>query len=290
MQVGISGWKKFYVINLLILEMELTILIIDFHTHCFPNEIAERAISSLEKSSNSRSFADGTLSDLLRTAHNANIDISVLQPIAVKPQNTPTINSVAYQNNNIGGVISFGSVHPLYEDYKNELKKIKYEYKLKGIKIHPDFMGIDLDDPKMAEMLSYAVKLNLIITIHAGLDISFPDHHRSTPKMLYNILPELKGGKIVMAHSGGFMYGEDVLKYLVDKDEVYIDTSYSLGYMNEALLRKIYYAMDPEHILFGTDSPWTDRKDAIQRINSFGFSDDLKDKIFYKNAIKLLEI
>lgn len=290
MQAEISGWKKFYGINLLILEMELIILIIDFHTHCFPDEIAKHAISSLEKSGNSRSFADGTLSDLLKTAHNANIDISVVQPIAVKPQNTPTVNSVAYQNNNIGGVISFGSVHPLYEDYKNELEKIKYEYKLKGIKIHPDFMAIDLNDPKMVELLSYAVKLNLIITIHAGLDISFPDHHRSTPKMLYDILPELKGGKIVMAHSGGYMYSEDVLKYLVDKDEVYIDTSYSLGYMDDKLLKKIYYSINPDHILFGTDSPWTDRKDAVQKIHSFGFSDDLKDKIFYKNAMKLLEI
>ncbi len=265
-------------------------MIIDFHTHCFPENIAKHAISSLQSSGNTQSFANGTLSDLLSTAHTANIDISVIQPIAVKPQNTPTINSFAYQNNNIGGVISFGSVHPLYEDYKSELEKIKNEYKLKGIKIHPDFMGIDLDDPKMVEMLSYAVKLNLIITIHSGLDISFPLHQRSTPKMLYDILPQLKGAKIVMAHSGGFMYSEDVLKYLVDKDEVYIDTSYSLGYMDDDLLRKIYYSINPEHILFGTDSPWTDRADAVQKINSFGFSDDLKDKIFYKNAMKLLEI
>ena len=60
--------------------------------------------------------------------------------------------------------------------------------------------------------------------------------------------------------------------------------------MDEALLRKIYSSINPEHILFGTDSPWTDRADAVQKINSFGFSDDLKDKIFYKNAIKLLEL
>ena len=272
------------------METELTILIIDFHTHCFPDEIAKHAIASLQSSGNTKSFADGTLSDLLSTAHTANIDISVIQPIAVKPQNTPTVNSYAYKNNGVGGVISFGSVHPLYEDYKAELDKIKYEYNLKGIKIHPDFMGIDLDAPEMVEMLSYAVKLNLIITIHSGLDISFPLYQRSTPKKLYDILPQLKGGKIVMAHSGGFMYSEDTLKYLVDKDEVYIDTSYSLGYMDEALLRKIYSSINPEHILFGTDSPWTDRADAVQKINSFGFSDDLKDKIFYKNAIKLLEL
>lgn len=265
-------------------------MIIDFHTHSFPDALAPKAIAKLEKSGNTKAFGDGTIGCLLQSAHNANIDISVLQPIAVKPQNTPTVNEVAYKNNKIGGIISFGSVHPLYEDYKKELDKIKNEYKLKGIKVHPDFMGVDLNNYKMAEMLSYAVKLGLVITIHSGLDVSYKDYHASTPKMLCEILPELKGGKIVMAHSGGYMYSEDVLKYLVNKDEVYIDTSYSLGYMDESLLRKIYSSMNPDHILFGTDFPWTDRADAVRRIKEFGFSKEEVMKIFYKNALKLLEI
>lgn len=265
-------------------------MIIDFHTHCFPDTLAERAISSLQSAGNSKPFANGTIGDLLKTAQQANIDISVVQPIAVKQQNTPTINAVASENNKVDGIISFGSVHPLYEDYKGELEKIKNVYKLKGIKIHPDFMGMELNHPKMAEMLAYAVKLGLIITIHAGLDLAHQDHIHSTPKMLYDILPELKGGKIVMAHSGGYLYSNEVLKYLVGKDEVYIDTSYSLGYMDNDILKKIYGSMNPEHILFGTDSPWTDRTKAVRLINEFGFSDEMKMKIFYKNAMKLLEI
>lgn len=265
-------------------------MIIDFHTHSFPDILAPKAIALLENSGNSKAFGNGTVADLLQSAHNANIDISVLQPIAVKPENTPTINLVANENNKIGGIISFGSVHPLYEDYKEELNKIKNQYKLKGIKVHPDFMGIDLNDYRMAEMLSYAVSLGLIITIHAGVDLAHLEHHSSTPKMLLDILPQLKGGKIVMAHSGGYMYSDDVLKYLVDKDEVYIDTSYSLGYMEQDKLRKIYSSINPEHILFGTDYPWTNRKDAVRRINEFGFSKEQTMKIFYKNALKLLEI
>lgn len=165
-------------------------MIIDFHTHCFPDSLAQNAIASLEKSGNTKAFSNGTLSDLLKTAQLANIDISVVQPIAVKPQNTPTINAVAYKNNSIGGIISFGSVHPYYENYKDELKKIKYEYKLKGIKIHPDFMGVYLDDPKMVEMLNYAVKLGLIITIHMGLDLAHKKIfivHQKCFTIFYNI-------------------------------------------------------------------------------------------------------
>lgn len=265
-------------------------MIIDFHTHCFPDTLARHAVSSLEETGGAKAYADGTVGDLLKTAHTANIDISVVQPIAVKPQNTPTINSVACSNNKIGGIISFGSVHPYYSDYKEELKKIKYTYKLKGIKVHPDFMGVNLDDSKMADMLSCAVGLGLIITIHMGVDLSHKNCVRSTPKMLYDILPRLKGGKIVAAHSGGYLYSDQVLKYLVNQPEIYIDTSYSIGYMEESKLRKIYSAMNPEHILFGTDTPWTDRAESVNRINTFGFSEEDKMKIFCKNALKLLEI
>lgn len=69
-------------------------MIIDFHTHCFPDTLARHAVSSLEETGGAKAYADGTVGDLLKTAHTANIDISVVQPIAVKPQNTPTINSV----------------------------------------------------------------------------------------------------------------------------------------------------------------------------------------------------
>lgn len=264
-------------------------MIIDFHTHCFPDNIAQHAIQSLEQSGEPKAKCDGTIGDLIKTAHSSNIDISVIQPIAVKPQNTPTINSVAYQNNQLGGIISFGSVHPFYDDYKNELDKIKNVYNLKGIKIHPDFMGVELNHPKMVELLEYAIKLGLIVTIHAGVDLAHTDKNLSTPKMLYEILPQLKGGRLVMAHSGGYLYSDDVLKYLVDKDEVYIDISYSIGYMDNEKLRKIYNSINPEHILFGTDSPWTDRSEYIRRVKNFGFDKEQEEKIFYKNALKLLE-
>lgn len=89
----------------------------------FSWQLGTKCNSISGKSGNTKAFSNGTLSDLLKTAQLANIDISVVQPIAVKPQNTPTINAVAYKNNSIGGIISFGSVHPYYENYKDELKK-----------------------------------------------------------------------------------------------------------------------------------------------------------------------
>lgn len=266
-------------------------MIIDFHTHCFPDKIAPHAISSLENSSNTKAFLNGTMAQLEQSMEKAGIDFSVVMPIAVKPKQTRTINTVAIENNKRQKLYSFGSVHPYYEDWKDELLRIK-KAGLKGIKLHPDFQGVFIDDPKMVEVMAEAARLKLLITIHAGMDVSYPDLHRSTPKRLYGILPGLKGAKIICAHSGGYAYLDDVERYLLDKDEIYIDTSYSIGHscMDTEQLKRIYTTINPQHVLFGTDSPWSDQSESIKEIKQLGLPKDLEDKIFYKNAQRLLNL
>ncbi|MCQ2480243.1 MAG: amidohydrolase, partial [Clostridia bacterium] len=43
-----------------------------------------------------------------------------------------------------------------------------------------------------------------------------------------------------------------------------------------------------DKILFATDYPWSSAKFFIEIIKSYGFSQEETDKIFYKNALKLL--
>ena len=71
------------------------ILIIDFHAHCFPDDIAKTAIPRLAESGDIRPFLDGTASDLLRSMDSAGIDISFIMPIATKAKQTVNINNWA---------------------------------------------------------------------------------------------------------------------------------------------------------------------------------------------------
>lgn len=264
--------------------------IIDFHTHTFPDKLAYGAVASLEKSSGTKASLNGTNKDLLESMKRSGVSKSVLMPIAVKPKNTHTINTCAIENNKIPGLASFGSVHPLDENYIDELKRIK-SAGLKGIKLHPDFQGVFIDDPETVAVMRAAADMGLIITIHGGMDVSYPNLHRSTPKRLARVMPELKGARIICAHSGGYRYSDDFIEYLLGLDEIYIDTSYSVGQpgMDTQKLIKIYKEINPEHILFGTDSPWEDQKTAAENIMSLPLGDDLKEKIMHENAEKLLK-
>ena len=267
-----------------------TMKIIDFHTHTFPEKLAHGAIASLEKSSSTKASLDGTNKALLSSMKKYGIEKSVLMPIAVKPGNSHTINTCAIENNKIPGFVSFGSVHPLEENYIEELERIK-KAGLPGIKLHPDFQRVFIDDPETVAVMRAAADMGLLITIHSGMDVSFPELHRSTPKRLASVLPQLKGAKIICAHSGGYRYNDDVLELLVGHEEIYIDTSYSIGQpqMDTQKLIRIYKEIDPTHILFGTDSPWEDQRQSIDKVMALPLEDELKEKIMYKNAETLLK-
>lgn len=264
-------------------------MVIDFHTHSFPDKMASGAIAGLEKSSNTKAVLDGTIDSLYNSSVNAGVDINVLLPIAVTPHNTYSVNKAAIANNKRDRFVSFGSVHPYCKDYKEELKKLA-DAGIKGIKLHPDFQDVFIDDDKTVELMRCAANMGLLITIHGGMDVSYPNTHHSTPQRLNRVLPQLSGAKIIVAHSGGFQYIDDAIRLMTGKEEIYIDTSYSLGYMEEDKLIQMYNAMNPTHILFGTDSPWDDQKQAIEKIKALNISEELKENILYKNGARLLKL
>ena len=58
----------------LYLNKEVIIMIIDFHTHTFPDKIAAAAIDKLQHASHSKAFTSGTVSGLQASMQRAGID------------------------------------------------------------------------------------------------------------------------------------------------------------------------------------------------------------------------
>lgn len=262
-------------------------MVIDFHSHIFPDTLAPRAVGALERSSNTKSALGGARRELIASMKKNHIDLSVNMPIASRPDQASSINRFAIEEvNGREGLLSFGAIHPGMEGWRQELRRIR-DAGLKGIKLHPDFQGLFLDDPAMVAVMREAADLGLIILIHCGMDVSFPNLHRSTPQRLHRVLSELEGAVIVAAHMGGYRYMDDVEQYLVGKD-VYIDTSYTIGKFPEDQIRRILTTHRPDRILFGTDSPWEDQGKSLQNLRALALPQELEEAIEYKNAARLL--
>mgnify|MGYP000163993920 CR=1 FL=1 len=100
-------------------------MVIDFHTHIFPDALAARAIGGLEQSGNVKSVLSGRREDLLASMKRAGVDYSLNLPIASRPKQVESINSFAISVNGRDGLFSLGGIHPLYENYREELKRIR---------------------------------------------------------------------------------------------------------------------------------------------------------------------
>ncbi|MBQ9487488.1 MAG: amidohydrolase [Selenomonadaceae bacterium] len=295
-------------------------MIIDIHTHIFPNKISASTLEKLSGISHSTPFTDGTLDGLLQSMKKFHVDISVILPVATKPEQVIKINDNAAQINEKyfdadkkyfnadekhldAGIISFASIHPDFEDFRAELSRVK-NLGFKGIKIHPVYQGTNLDDKKFLRIIYRAAELDLIVITHAGLDIGFPGKINCTPKMSRHVVKEIGEFKFILAHMGGWKNWDEVAEELADLN-IFIDTAFSTGlipakdnYYSEEELKmldaagfmRLYEIFGAEKILFGTDSPWMAQGMPIDFINRLPIGDADKNKIFGSNAAKLLNL
>ncbi len=279
-------------------------MIIDFHTHTFPDKIAQRAITGMQANSHAAAFADGTVSSLHESMASAGIDHSVVLPVATNPTKLTSMNDTAIQLNGKDGIIHCGAVHPLAENWEAELVRIAGAG-LKGIKIHPFYQGVDINDIRYLRILGKAAELGLITVMHAGSEIAYPGEVRCSPRMTADALCQLGPIPIVLAHMGGWKNWDRVAEYLVPTG-CYIDTAISLGAI--APLNDGYYtpeelpllsqkafcdlvnAFGSHRVLFGTDSPWADQKSEIDKICTLPLTDEAKYNILGGNARRLLNI
>ncbi len=262
-------------------------MIIDFHTHCFPDDMAPKVVPLLAGAAGIKPVLDGTLQGLKNSMERAGIDLCVLQHIATKPNQTPVVNDWAAQVQG-GGIISFGSIHPDYPHWEDELIRVK-KLGIKGFKFHPDYQCFFIDDEKMFKIYEKIFELELIILFHAGLDIGMDPPYHCTPERLLRVMEKFPGGRIVAAHMGSYDYWDQVELMLAGKD-IYFDTSYSFNDLGAEKMSRLIKLHGTDKVLFGTDSPWTDQGTELENINSLTLSRDDKHKIFGENAANLLKI
>lgn len=262
-------------------------MIIDFHTHMFPDKIAKGTIEFLQNVCQIRPFTDGTYQGLLESTEEAGIDISVALPAVTKVSQIESVNRFAAKYLE-GSVISFGGIHPASINYKEQLREIK-SMGMKGIKLHPDYQDMYFNDICFKRLISYASELGFIIVVHAGVDPKCPEDVHCTPQMACEVLKEVEPEKMILAHMGGNELWDDVEDYLVGQD-VYFDTGVVLDRMPEEQFVRIVRNHGADKILFATDSPWGGQKEFVEILSNMPLTEEEKEMIFSKNACKLLNL
>ncbi len=261
-------------------------MIIDFHTHCFNDALAPKAMQNLMQGSLYPPHSDGTLGGLKASMKRAGIDVSVVCNIATNPRQTKSVNDWAVESNG-DGIVSFGSIHPDFADFKSEIKRLK-KCGIKGIKFHPDYQGFAVNDKRVYPLYEAIAREDLTMIFHCGHDLVLRENYMCSPKMFADFAGDFCGAKIVGAHLGGQGMTDDVFEYVVGKN-VFVDTSFGFKFLSQRKIDEFIDRHGRDKILFGTDAPWQEQKTEVEEMRSFVSDRQTLEMIFYKNAEMLLK-
>ncbi|MFA5389246.1 MAG: amidohydrolase family protein [Candidatus Omnitrophota bacterium] len=261
-------------------------MIIDIHTHAWPEKVSQRARENLEKVFRVKLVGDPTLKTLLSYMDKNNIDISAVCGVATKPEQVSSINEWLFSVRN-KRIRVFCALHPEYKDWKEELKKIKD--KGDGIKLQPEFQDFYIDDEKFFGWYEDIEKLGLPLIFHCGKELSGTMLVRSSPDRMVNIMKKFPALKIIAAHFGGFELWDEVKKYLLGRD-IYLDTAFFFHFLPKEEIKAMILSHPKDRLLFGTDFPIIDQKKDIDFLKNLDIPEDLKESILFLNAKRLLSI
>ncbi|MBQ1217216.1 MAG: amidohydrolase [Clostridia bacterium] len=267
-------------------------MIIDFHTHIFPDKIAKKTIDFLAAKGNVTPYSDGSVNGLLNEMEKGNADLAIALPVLTNPMQFDSVNRFAAEVNRTFGdqkrkIVSFGGIHPKCEDIDGKMKFLK-EQGFSGVKIHPDYQETFINDEGYLRILNCAKEYDLTVVTHAGIDIGYRDQPvRCPPQLAKEVIRAVGHPKLVLAHYGASEQWDEVYDLLCGED-VYFDTAFCLRFIDREQFCRILEKHGADKILFATDSPWGSIREDAEILRSFNLGDEITDKIFYKNALTLL--
>ncbi|MGN1345789.1 MAG: amidohydrolase family protein [Eubacteriales bacterium] len=265
-------------------------MLIDFHTHAFPDKLASRALSTLAAKVRMIPETDGSIGGLLSHMDSCNVKRAVVCNIATNVKQMTNVNNFAVETLKSHGdrLLPLGSVHPEAEKPSEEIERLR-EAGISGLKLHPDYMGFQIDDAAYDEIFDTAAALGMFILIHAGFDFYSPSKVWAPPEAIRKRLARSPETTLICAHFGGNMMWTEVEEKLLGKN-LYIDTSMgSAEGLRREQAARMFGKHDDGKILFASDCPWGNERETFEYVDSLPISDERKEKIFSKNALALLK-
>lgn len=259
--------------------------IIDFHAHAFPDAIAQRAIQTLEAESDGvKACHNGKVSSLLTSMDCAGIARSVICSIATKPAQFKPIlewsNQVRSER-----IIPLPSFHPTDPEFKEHAARIAGDG-YKGVKFHPFYQDFFLAEERMLPIYEALARHDLLVVMHTGYDIAFERIRRADPAQIVEVSTRFPELKLITTHLGAWQQWDEVMEQIIGKP-IYMEISFALEALGQQA-RQFLTKHPSTHILFGTDSPWTDQRQTLELFMNLELDPEREKAILRDNAMRLL--
>ncbi len=279
-------------------------MIIDAHTHIFPEEIrqnrekyfsAEPTFQKLYQSPKSRLVG---ANEMLASMDANQVDKTVIFGF-------PWQNSVLYKQHNdyISEVVSrypdrfigLGCFDPFSDEAAVEARRCLQKGALSGIG-ELAFYQSGIENSAIASLepvMEICRILDLPVLIHTNEPIghTYSGKTPNTLSQIYELIRTFPQNKIILAHWGGGLFFFGLLKKEVKESlkNVYFDTAASPYLYDTAVYRLAIELVGVKKILFGSDFPLLSPARYFQEMQAAGLSEDEMQRICGLNAAALFK-
>lgn len=288
-------------------------MIVDIHAHT-----TEKRLWGLHVES-------ATIGDLENVSGEQNIDKIVLMATYFPFKKSGLTNRELLQK--ISGkenFLMFASLDAMnnLDDGIKELEEFLAHDQVVGIKLYPGYQNFRLADEKIFPIYELAKDKNIPIAVHSGelhhcrpIDPRTGKReykckekcyieelgHLSMPREIIVPAKKFKEVKFIMCHLGN-PYFQELRDVMAQCSNVYTDISgqfLSGSYEDTAeyrefvvgeIIKFLELGNGSDRLLFGSDFPIQSHKDSIDLIKSLCLEKETEEKIFFRNALKILNI
>jgi uncharacterized protein len=186
-----------------------------------------------------------------------------------------------------GFLVPFGSVNPKLPDWQEDLRRCHEDYKMPGIRLHPNYHGYTLKDAACGELLRLAAARRLVVQLVVCMEDERTQHPlMRVPPVDLAPLPDLlksePGVRFVVLNC-------DPMRELEDQQK-FASTSFDIA-MVEGVggVARLAERISVQNVLFGSHYPLFYFESALLKVREAGLADSEARAILEENARKLLE-
>lgn len=192
-------------------------------------------------------------------------------------------------------LIPFINLDPLQDEatMTAELLDKVNNHGARGIKLHPGAQWFYPNDRGLWPAYRTAQEMKLPVIFHAGRFAS-PETY-SRPKNFAEVLESFPQLTLVMAHIGTG-YEDEAITLAREYSNLMFDCSAIIsnttpdGDVTEERLTAIIKEIGVERVMFGSDFPWYDPADSLERLLRLDFSEEEKQLLLAENTIRIYRL
>ncbi len=186
-------------------------------------------------------------------------------------------------------LVPFGTVNPTLPGWEEDLRRCHEEYKMPGIRLHPNFHGYSIDDPRLERLLQMAQERDLIVQLAVRMDDTRVQHHlMQVADVDVEPLPALVksvSGLRLMLINALLIAKQPTLGRILDAGDVHVEISMLEGIGG---LGKLIQTVPLERVHFGSHLPLFSLESAVLKLDESPLTPIQHKSITYRNSKRLI--